>query len=318
MAGGGAPLHGSPGWPFDENEVTAFTLDATGETGPGRRFYRFGAAGKIGGDSNTVLLAQSMSNPGLIDEISRAAETVGFLPPLAIIGTATDFDLIFRSGGFAGNRMLHSQPEGQTAVAPVAPDAVAYVYEAEGEHIFYRTNAGSIGYWDGVANAGRTVDMTGTGGNAVGPARFATDGMNTVGLIPYLTGVRVVSFGCPGGMFDNCETVTSDIQPVLPNMNVFDFELRDNVLFVAFAMGDSVMLHVLTLNAGTLSVRTPQALRIIGPNDSNPTLQSIVAVETDINVGPNHVEIVVGAAAATTGGPSAAIVATALRACTAL
>ncbi len=307
----GGMMRGTSGWPFDANEVTAFTLDAPGDS------FRFGGAGKVGGAPSTVLMAQNISNG--VDILASAAETAGFMPPLALIGPETQSDLVFRQGS-TNSRMLHAQRSGQTQTAPLLPDAQDYVLDAEGDHVFFNTNSGAVAYWDGTATLGRNVDGTVIGASAVGPARFSSDGAGrTIGLVPYLNGVRVVFLNCTGGGLDNCDTVSTVIQPLLQNMTTFDFEVHDGVLYVAYAAGDSVFLHVLSMSMnGTLTQRTSNPLRIIGPMDLSPAVQSMIAVETDIHRGPNHFEIVVGAVGSTNSGATAGILGTGLRACTSL
>ncbi|MCA9535099.1 MAG: hypothetical protein KC593_15515 [Myxococcales bacterium] len=310
----GGPLIAGAGWPIEAGKTEAFTVDTFAGS------FRFGVAGQVAGERRAVLMQQSGSG---FTVSSNVVAEAGFLAPLAIIG-GTQADLVYRvdrAVAIGNQRRLVAQVSGQhTSATTVLPDANDFLLDAEGDYVFYTPNGRLTGeVWNGIANAAAN-----TGGPVAslmsGPARFSRDratGLVT-GILPYVDGVRVVRYACTGAGLDNCASTATSVQSILPGLTTFDFEVHNGVIYLVTAMGNRVVADVLTLDGSLLLTRrTPSAITLIDGASAGQTLSSIVSVETDIDVGTNHVEIVVGAAAESdTAG--VLILGTSVRACTAL
>ena len=104
---------------------------------------------------------------------------------------------------------------------------------------------------------------------------------------------------CTAPGLDNCTAVASDIQSVLPALTHFDFEVLSGAIYLFSAgLGDGLLeiqLSVFTLDdaLGLNSVLGPMPF-ISSNNPEVGTLFGVYAIESALQVGSGHAEIVVG------------------------
>lgn len=307
----GGPLRNLANWPIDTGKTRAFAMDAFAGT------FRYAAAGDIASVATVNLMQHSGSG---IETLSTVTEPAGFLAPLAIIGGTTPqlISRIDRQVPVVDGRRLWSQTNDTTTGAfTVIPGPGTFLLDAEGDHVFYTPSGRATGEaWDGVAAQG-----VNTGGSAgitslmTGPSRFSRDpATGTItGLLPYADGLRVVRFVCTGPGLANCTSTATAIQPHLQNLTVFDMEVLNDVIYVIHVQGKQLMLDIFTHSALTLVRRTPVSIPLIREQDVPLPVTRVSSVDTHIQMGSLHAEIVVGALIDT--GTSGTLMATGLRAC---
>ncbi|MBK7773129.1 MAG: hypothetical protein IPI43_03175 [Sandaracinaceae bacterium] len=286
------------GWPIDAGKVTGFTVD--GSAG----YLNYAASGDVAllGEARVYLIADDGTN---LIETANELQSAGFRPPLAIIG-GTNPDVIYRddNAGFSGYSRLRSLRSGAATAAWVTiPSDLEFTLDGEGEHVFWRNAEGLTGeVWDAVATTPDTVAAPPTVAAVMtGPARFSRDPTTgrLIGILPYDSGLRVVEYTCTAPGLDNCTAVASDIQSVLPALTHFDFEVLSGAIYLFSAgLGDGLLeiqLSVFTLDdaLGLNSVLGPMPF-ISSNNPEVGTLFGVYAIESALQVGSGHAEIVVG------------------------
>lgn len=307
----GGPLRNVTNWPIGAGMTRAFAMDAFAGT------FRYAAAGDSTGSADVYLMSDA---GGVIEVEHTIPEPAGFLPPLAITG-GTMPQLIYRIDRVVPmtdqRRLLAQTTDATTGVTSIIPGSGTFLLDAEGDYVFYTPTGRATGeVWDGVATqvvntgspAGVTTLMT-------GPSRFSRDPATgaITGLLPYADGLRVVRFVCTGPGLDNCTSTATGVQPHLQNLAVFDMEILNDVIYVIHVQNKQLMLDIFTHSSLMLMRRTAASIPLIRESDVPLPVTRVNSVETHIQTGSLHAEIVIGALFDT--GTSGTLMATSLRAC---